>query len=447
MAFNIKDLQIRTTKDKLRTPGRITETPDATPDYMWHGQFTDLVKNSNKQWIVQTWNSDNVAVVTYGQTNSPQTQEFYDLDSYDVHKKVRSKQKKGYKEVDIATEADIITARQRQNIVVDDNNDDVAPIQVHPSVLQLIDLLWEESGEYIDSYFAGSVGSLSIKQIDEGRNYLQLASNAIVSNNKQALIDAVTKFYTTIPTKLPRTGKNQFDIDEIIKLFKSGLQARTGDSLEDRLDQLETALAMNSVTNNVGASKSVQRYTSLGTIIEPLDKHALAYEQIVKFIKRTFKNAYVENIFLVELPAERVAFQSMYSDFYQKGKLNVQSMFHASRNANFRHILRTGLAIPKVISNGWRFGPGIYFSDAAMRSYMYTGTTNYRSSVPKMMVVNDVNIGNPWQSSGSDSSLRTAPKGYDSVHGTGAWSGRGDEFIVYNTAQQTIRALVLLNEK
>lgn len=46
-------------------------------------------------------------------------------------------------------------------------------------------------------------------------------------------------------------------------------------------------------------------------------------------------------------------------------------LWHGSANASFPSILRYGLRLPKSASNGWAYGPGIYFADIPSKSLQY----------------------------------------------------------------------------
>ncbi len=65
------------------------------------------------------------------------------------------------------------------------------------------------------------------------------------------------------------------------------------------------------------------------------------------------------------------------------------------------------------------------------------------------MFVNEVAAGKEWVSTGghsaADEAMRQPKAGYDCTRGTKAHSGKGDEWIVYNLEQITIRAIVLLD--
>ena len=99
--------------------------------------------------------------------------------------------------------------------------------------------------------------------------------------------------------------------------------------------------------------------------------------------------------------------------------------------------------MPRVYTNGRRFGAGIYLADHSAKSLNYTSTVN--RSAPTFLFITDANIGNPKKMTGSDSSLNKAPIGYDSVWGTDSYGGL-DEFIIYETERQTIRAVVEFNK-
>lgn len=90
------------------------------------------------------------------------------------------------------------------------------------------------------------------------------------------------------------------------------------------------------------------------------------------------------------------------------------------------------------VSNGSRFGRGIYFADRSLRSMNYTGSSR---GIPKMMFLADVALGTPVEKTGDAGDRFQIPDGYDSVWGKQSYSGM-DEFVIQRKEQQTIRFLI-----
>ena len=225
----------------------------------------------------------------------------------------------------------------------------------------------------------------------------------------------------------------RIDVDATVDWFIKSIAEQ-----EDRLQQLETALISLQVTKVDNSVMS--QYNSLGAEINIIPGYDKRYEIINDYVINTLMNHRgntIKSIYSVKIPNERQAYLS--NDF---GKENVVHLFHGTNNKNLRHILRTGLIVPRVYTNGRRFGAGIYLADRAAKSLNYTAKVN--RSAPTFLFITDADIGNPSKMNGSDSSLNKAPNGYHSVWGYDSYGGH-DEFILYRTEQQTIRAIIEFN--
>lgn len=369
-------------------------------------QYTSLSGNNNKFYLTEVF-SDGRFVVTYGRVGDAGAVKDYGIvDSDFVRRKIREKQRKGYVEVQLHTPTVVAS--------------DTTPASADPKVSQLVSWIFSEAGERIAQYLATSVDALSQSQIDLGRSILSRIYFSQKKGDRGRLSLLVQDYYNTIPTQLPR----RIDPDKLVDTFVIADQ-------ENRLNQLEAALSTYTVTQAGGTQLS-----ALGAEIKAVPESHNAYDRIHQMLSKTLRpnGVRVKDIFAVRIPQERTAY-----DAETFGAHHVLDLFHGTNNPNVRHILKSGLIIPRYAANGSRFGRGIYFSDAAWRSYMYTGSSY---GVPKMLFIASVKVGNPWKDSGSNMSLTQAPAGYHSVWGTGSWSNRGDEIVVYKTSQQTLRAIV-----
>jgi poly [ADP-ribose] polymerase 2/3/4 len=366
------------------------------PEILRRFQYTDLSGNNNKFWLIKWW-PDGTMTTEYGRVgDAGQSTTKKHVSRGGALAKIDEKLRKGYKEVDLARPV-VVTA----GVVAD------------AATQRLIEIIQAEAGEQIQSFLAGTVDAISIEQIRKGRQLIDQAASTYGIN-----YSLVELFYKTIPTQLPR----RIDSKRVAIEFYDKL-----DEIEDRLNQLEAALAQLTTAQAGG--------NPLGNVtVEPLTGQAAG--QIHDYVDRTSGGSKkIDSIFKVVIPNERSAW-----DASTLGKSAITALFHGTKSWNVRHILRSGLIIPRVAANGSRFGRGIYFADKSKRSLNYTGSRNYRE---QLMFVADVALGKPKKLSGDDTSLRAAPAGYDSVWGVQSYSGM-DEFIIYRPEQQTIRALVVL---
>jgi poly [ADP-ribose] polymerase len=167
-------------------------------------------------------------------------------------------------------------------------------------------------------------------------------------------------------------------------------------------------------------------------------------------------------------------------DGYSKNLENKRLLWHGSRTSNFSGILSQGLRIapPEAPVSGYLFGKGVYFANSVSKSVMYCNPEIKDGVGTGLVMLCEVALGTPVLLQNPDSSIKkeTLPKGTASTHGIGMMtpnpdslttlptlgkevlvsSGKlevnktpgarlhFDEFIVYDTRQQTPRFLVEL---
>ncbi len=418
------------------------------PDTRRKFQLTEFGDNHNKWWQVETWDLGGGKVrmrATWGRVGSaPQSRDKICREA-EVERTIAEKRAKGYQELDLHTPPVVTETTSAAPVV--------APTP--RKVVELLDIIFKEAGERIASYLATSVDALSQAQIARGRDLLDEATRHYQTWRQSTsradfvtLVESVTSYYNTIPTQLPRNLRDQRVLEEVVTGFCQDFGEQ-----ETRLNQLEAALATYAA-RTTGAAASHDPYDLLGARIDLLPEEDEAYEKIVDYLSATARHGYdirVRDIFEITIPSERAAFET--NTF---GAKRVLRLTHGTNNANVRHILHergagSGLRLPRSYTNGWMFGPGIYFANVASKSAQYCrGGARY----PRMMFLADVAVGKMYLAPTDMGAAREAPKRHHSVwgkaHHTKSWGGKlaYDEFIVYRQEhvyrqeQQTLRYLV-----
>jgi len=430
----------------VATPTHSSTTPTPTagaPDTRRKFQLTEFGDNHNKWWQVETWDLGGGKVrmrATWGRVGfAPQSRDKICREA-EVERTLAEKRAKGYQELDLHTPPVVTATAQATAPVVA-----AAPRKV----VELLDIIFKEAGERIASYLATSVDALSQAQIARGRDLLDEATRhyqAWRQSTSRAdfatLVESVKSYYNTIPTQLPRNLRDQRVLEEVVTGFCQDFGEQ-----ETRLNQLEAALATYAARTTGGAA-APDPYDLLGARIDLLPEKDEAYDKIVDFLSATARHGYdirVRDIFEIAIPSERAAFEA--NTF---GANRVLRLTHGTNNANVRHILHergagSGLRLPRSYTNGWMFGPGIYFANVASKSAQYCRGGGRH---PRMMFLADVAVGKMYLAPTDMGATREAPKRYHSVwgkaHHTKSWGGKlaYDEFIVYRQEQQTLRYLV-----
>lgn len=387
-------------------------------------QYTDLHGNNNKLWAVKVWPNGTLTTI-WGRVGSTLQENTKDGDRYTAERLISSKLAKGYKEVELHIPKVAVMSKTAT---------------VGGELGSIVDTIFSEAGENIASYLATSVDALGQRQIDRGRHLLVQAQAAYkdyrrtsMSREWERVLVTVQQYYNTIPTILPA----RIDPDAVAMDF-----CKDFGETDDRLNQLEAAIA----TQVIQRVQPKSNYDVLGAKLRIVDKSEPVYTQIERKVRGTLMHGYgvtVRNIVEVNIDPEREAF-----DKETFGKSNIKLLFHGTRSQNIRHILRTGLIIPRASSNGSMLGRAIYFAD------MFSKSANYCSSLRapyKFAFLADVALGNQYIAPDAKD-FSQAPVGYHSVFGkaghTRTWGSstlRFNEFTVYRPSQQTIKYMVLFN--
>lgn len=393
-------------------------------------QETDLQNNNNKFWMVEGYplpSGLEFILVTYGRVGTKGQKDPRIEDRSYIPRKIKEKLRGGYSEVSLAdaNAAQAHTAPQAGIV-----------LRASDPATKLIEQIFREAGEQVKTYLAptATVDRLSLEQIDKGRAIVNQAAAQLKANQGLPIADQIAlanMYYKTVPTPLPHRIK----ADEVAQRWMASLSQH-----EDALNQLEAAVS------TLAATTSGQSQTNaLGIHIQHIARNTPRWNEWVEQVKISARHDYVpqvEDVYEVEIPTERAAYIAN-----QRGTSRVEILFHGTSGGNMRHIMKSGLIIPRTASNGRNFGDGVYFAPIS------TKAANYASARygPAMLMIAEVAVGNFYvpQSSGEVASITAAPRGYDSVWAKAgttkkdSWSSLlYDENIVYTLPQQTIRCVV-----
>ena len=402
-------------------------------------QLTDLADNHNKFYLVELWPQTDGTIrfrATWGRVGAkPQVKEKL-ATRREVERQIDEKLRKGYRRVqlhepkaDAPGPAD--ATQSRESIP-----------EIHPKISELVEWVFVEAGEHIQSYLAVPVDALSQAQVDEGRRLLAEAQNLFLryrlnpfrrEQNHTALSATIQAYYNSIPTRLPA----HIDREEVIKRYCNEFAEQ-----EERLNQLEAAI---STIKEQRLHPNYTRYQMLGARLNVLSAEDEVRTSLLEYIKRTQAHGYevkVREVFEVEIPAERKAYEAN-----KRGTSHRELLFHGTHTRNVRHILRSGLICPKAPSNGRMLGNGIYLANRSTKSTNYCSSS--KKDVPKMLLIVEAALGKRYEA--PTAQVKEPPRGYDSVWGKAGHTRiavaapqtlLNDEFVVYSPAQQTIRYLV-----
>jgi len=251
------------------------------------------------------------------------------------------------------------------------------------------------------------LGKLSLVQINKGFAVLEKISAAINSGggNFQALC---SEFYTVIPHSFGRQVPPIFKDAESVQNKKDMLSVLSDIALAQDLTKKGEKEALKEEAEEEWIDNPIDKnYALLKANIEPLDQESHEYEVIVNYLKATmgdWRKLQLMDVFKVTRESEPARFKACENIVERK------LLWHGTNVAVLVAILSTGLRI--MPHSGGRVGKGIYFASENSKSAGYVGTTSDNIG---FMFLNEVAIGKQHVINKDDSSLRCAPKGFDSI--------------------------------
>lgn len=315
-------------------------------------------------------------------------------------------------EVDGEEDAEVKVSVDR----VDGKAKNILPCTLDKSTQKLIELIFstdmfKEAMEEMNLDIKKMpLGKLSKMQIAKGFDVLEEIEAALGQKSKRATLEELSsKFFTTIPHNFGRQRPPTIDSKEIIEKKKEMLMVLADIELAQTLKS-ETEKAQEEMIETVPHTAD-QDYTSLNCKLTLLDKKAETYKIIDKYLTQTkcsYHSPKIMNVWEVDRETEGERFSE--NDHLENRRL----LWHGTNIAVVAAILKSGLRI--MPHSGGRVGRGIYFASENAKSAGYVGTSKNTG----IMFLNEVALGKEHTITHDNSSLRKAPKGFDSVVARGS---------------------------
>ncbi len=402
---------------------------------------------------------------------------------------IKSKLRKGYKEIDVAQRAygseeakKITKAVSFKNIDLTDSN---IKSNLHTETQRLITTLMGSTQSFVTTTLKCPLGQLSNTQIDSGRDILLKAKDLVPKTlNKSFLekdkikfrkeIENLTNdFYTLIPHNLGQGSRGKMEhllLDDINKIVQ-------------KEDDLDTLLDAKAIGASLTSSSVDDQYKSLNTDFDFIDKQSDLFKWLISMVRdtRASNHRHLGDIILLnawsikrngefntflnttekiakeygkqvvpdvlnKLVKNRLDVEKTYDDLYKKA--NVVPLFHGSRSPNIGLIIRHGLQIKpsNVVLTGSMFGSGAYFG-LSSKACNYTSINksywSQGSDDKAFMFIADVGCGNQKIATGPQNFSENTIRPHHSVWAQGGKSGViNDEFILFNTKQYSLKYLL-----
>ncbi|KAL9969636.1 hypothetical protein ACROYT_G021872 [Oculina patagonica] len=304
---------------------------------------------------------------------------------------------------------------------------------ISPEVANLIDFIWNEATGSLTDILATSVDSVKLEDVEKAEAILLLLRKSLDADEGVSAIQKLSdEFFSVIPHKNRGRG-----------ITSKRLIAQK----QDLCQLIKDMVSIGESTNWLTRKSVYAKYRALKSHIECLTHDDDEFEKIQELVNSSEigdSKIKVLNVFSIHRPVEESAFP------YDTG--NQILLFHSSKATNFVGILSRGLLMPKIVvddfggqrSDPGMLGSGIYFASSASTSAKYSAPG---SKGTRLMLVNEVALGNVKEFRKFSMDLTSPPSGYDSCHGLMSTEDapsdfKDDEFAIYNGNQQKIRYLV-----
>lgn len=383
---------------------------------------------------------------------------------------IKSKLKKGYREIDVAQRAlgsDAAKAIVKSIVLTNTDQIDKSTSQLNKEVQRLVSELFGITNDWVIKTLKCPLGQLTNGQIDKGRGILDQVK-LILDRGKINTIELeklTNEFYAEIPHNLGQGARGkltQLLLDDKTKIAQK----------EQDLDDLIDAKTVNAqlVTNNVD-----DKYRALNCNINYIDKNSKEFIWIQAMMEGTKapNHHHLGKIILLDVwkisrqneekyfleNSERIAKEcdtqtiptilqkyvserpSLDKDLDRLFKTaNTLPLWHGTRASSLVGIIKSGLLIRPsgAVISGSMYGDNIYFGHCS-KSINYT---NIKSSYwargqddAAFMFLNDVTLGNQMIATRSYPFNKDNIKPNHSIWAKGGYSGViNDEFMVCNPA-------------
>ena len=400
---------------------------------------TSLEANNNKFYVLEVHQASGSAsqfrlFTHYGRVGAAGVKESRDFDTreaaMDAYAKLlreKTNPHKGYVLVEIEKAAVGSEKLQGETAQTFQQKRGAKPSLLAPEIAGFIEHIYDESKSELVRRIETPLGSLSKSQIERGADALREIRFALARDHQDKIVPLTSRYYSLVPHRLGRwTDLSEVSINSIEK----------ADSEEELLQLMRDVYHIQGDLE----SETDRKYRALGAALGVVSPQDPAYQQVERRVLETQSARHgfklkVNKIFTAELPEERRRFET-------DGKTvgNLQGLFHGTKNCNMAGILSRGLLIaPKSAPvSGYMFGKGIYFADQSSKSAQYSLVwANNKRDIGYLFLA-DVALGKV-KTEQAPQYREEAPRGFHSVQGCKGAHLIHNEFIIYKTAQCTLR--------
>ncbi|KAL5457332.1 hypothetical protein EMCRGX_G034580 [Ephydatia muelleri] len=304
-------------------------------------------------------------------------------------------------------------------------------------VSNLVDYVWEEATGQLEEILAVTMDTLKTEQVDKAEASLLSIRRLLDQGGPPEAVKVLSdEFYSLLPHK-PSQRAAVINSKRLIA------------EKQDLCQLVRDLVCVSESTNWSVRSSTEAKYRALRCEIRPLDPLTQEYERVSNHVLGTQDESLAGPLTITAIyGANRAVEETNFTRTMSNKKL----LFHASHVRNFVGILSRGLLLPKIVvddfggarSDPGMLGGGIYFAGSSSLSSKFSAPGRRGT---RLMLVNEVALGECKDYWNEAKTLDKPPEGYNSVRGVKCTdeqhtSFKGDEYVVYNTHQQRIQYIV-----
>jgi poly [ADP-ribose] polymerase 2/3/4 len=303
----------------------------------------------------------------------------------------------------------------------------------------------------IEENYTVTSENVTQKQVDKAQSILnEITQYDLKTGNINKFNEILIEFYGIVPRKMKKVAEHLVKADDDLKERKNKIITEEQATLDVMAGQ---------VLLNTNIKETVEEEAIVETDIiqaSGLEITEVTDSKIISKIKDLMGPN--KSQFKAAFEFKNVNTHLKYDKHVGAAKNKKEELFwHGSRNENWWSIVTTGLLIrpSNAVATGSMFGDGIYFADKFQKSYGYSsGRNSYfakGNSNLAILALYSVHVGEQKNIKKHDSSCyslnwnRIQKEGFDSVFAHGGADLRNNEYIVYQSQQNTIKYLVVVD--
>lgn len=319
------------------------------------------------------------------------------------------------------------------------------------SVINIVKKLQGWAKGSIEENYTVTSENVTQKQVDKAQSLLNdIVKYDLKKTNISEFNNILIEFYGIVPRKMKKVADHLVKADDDLKERKNKIVTEE----QATLDVMAGQVLLNSNIKETVEEEAIVETDIIQAsgleIVEVVDS------AIIKQIKSLMGPN--SGQFKAAFEFKNVNTHTKYDKHLGAAKNKKEELFwHGSRNENWWSIVTTGLLIrpSNAVATGSMFGDGIYFADKFQKSYGYSsGRNSYfakGSSNEAILALYTVHVGEQKNIKKHDSTCyslnwnRIQKEGFDSVFAHGGADLRNNEYIVYQSQQNTIKYLVVVD--